>query len=150
MYFVEIEKIDDKLAYYNQLLKIYKEAEVDSPIEKLGLERVAHLLIESVIDVSNMMIDGFIMRDPGSYEDIIDILIDEKVLPIEEEKPFKQLIQLRKPIVQDFTSISFEGVVATLHTQINSYENFSTYITNYLEQEMGPITAFTKRKDEES
>ena len=33
-----------------------------------------------MMDVGNLMIDGFIMRDPGSYEDIIDILIDEKVI----------------------------------------------------------------------
>lgn len=26
------------------------------------------------------MIDGFIMRDPGSYDDIMDILVDEKVV----------------------------------------------------------------------
>ena len=26
------------------------------------------------------MIDGFIMRDPGGYEDIIDIMEDEKVI----------------------------------------------------------------------
>ncbi|GAA3319942.1 hypothetical protein GCM10020331_028930 [Ectobacillus funiculus] len=30
------------------------------------------------LDVGNAIIDGFIMRDPGSYEDIIDILVDEK------------------------------------------------------------------------
>ena len=42
------------------------------------------------------MIDGFIMRDPGSYEDIIDILIDEKVIANEKEKPFKELISYAK------------------------------------------------------
>ena len=35
--------------------------------------------MESMMDVGNLMIDGFIMRDPGSYEDIIDILVDEKL-----------------------------------------------------------------------
>ena len=29
------------------------------------------------------MIDGFIMRDPGSYEDIIDIMEDERVITTE-------------------------------------------------------------------
>ena len=57
--------------------------------EKLALERVNYLLIESIIDVGNSMIDGFIMRDPGSYEDIIDILVDEKVME-RRIKPYKQ------------------------------------------------------------
>ena len=39
-------------------------------------------VIESIIDVGNTMIDGFIMRDPGGYEDIIDIMEDEKVITV--------------------------------------------------------------------
>ena len=35
------------------------------------------------------MIDGFIMRDPGSYEDIIDILMDERVISAEEGQAMK-------------------------------------------------------------
>lgn len=52
----------------------------NTEIEKKALERIVHLLIENVLDVGNAMIDGFIMRDPGSYDDIIDILVDEKVV----------------------------------------------------------------------
>ena len=47
---------------------------------QLALERMVQISIDSVLDVGNAMIDGFIMRDPGSYEDIIDILLDEKVI----------------------------------------------------------------------
>ena len=42
------------------------------------------------------MIDGFIMRDPGSYDDIFDILEDEKVITEEMCGSFKNVIQLRK------------------------------------------------------
>lgn len=35
------------------------------------------------------MIDGFIMRDPGSYEDIIDILVDERVIPKDTKLPIR-------------------------------------------------------------
>ena len=41
------------------------------------------------------MIDGFIMRDPGSYDDIIDILEDEKVIQSEQAIPLKAFISLR-------------------------------------------------------
>lgn len=35
------------------------------------------------------MIDGFIMRDPGSYDDIMDILVDEKVVTEKEGDELK-------------------------------------------------------------
>lgn len=77
------------MQFIEHLLKEYKELKVDSYQEKLALERLVQLLIESIIDVGNMMIDGFIMRDPGSYEDIIDILEDEKVIPQSESSAYK-------------------------------------------------------------
>lgn len=43
-----------------------------------------------MLDVGNAVIDGFIMRDPGSYEDIIDILQDEKVISEEKAMQFKR------------------------------------------------------------
>ena len=60
------------------------------------IERITHNTIESFMDVGNLIIDGFIMRDPGSYDDIIDILIDEKVIASEMEKPFKELFSYVK------------------------------------------------------
>ena len=81
MYFVDREKIEQILVFMNEQMNNFThQREWNTTIEKLGLERVAHTLIESILDVGNSMIDGFIMRDPGSYEDIIDILLDEKVI----------------------------------------------------------------------
>ena len=42
------------------------------------------------------MIDGFIMRDPGSYDDIIDIMEDEKVISSEMADPLKKVIGITK------------------------------------------------------
>ena len=56
------------------------------------------------------MIDGFIMRDPGSYEDIIDILDDEKVITTEMSEGFKKIVSLRKNlnrIIQLWTIILY-------------------------------------------
>lgn len=78
MYFVDQKKIEETLVYVEQILNEVHHQRIDSFKDKLFLERAAEVMIESMLDVGNMMIDGFIMRDPGSFEDIIDILIDEK------------------------------------------------------------------------
>ena len=53
-----------------------------------------------MLDVGNSMIDGFIMRDPGSYDDIIDILEDEKVITTEMSESYKRVVPLRKNFQQ--------------------------------------------------
>jgi len=80
VYFVDRNKITTNLQYLDKLLAIFEAEEnwLQSDITKLAVERIGHNVMESMMDVGNLMIDGFIMRDPGSYEDIIDILIDEK------------------------------------------------------------------------
>ncbi len=82
MYFIDRQKINETLAHMESLLALFEGHQKwnESKIHALALERIAHTLVESIIDVGNSMIDGFIMRDPGSYDDIIDIMEDEKVI----------------------------------------------------------------------
>ena len=54
------------------------------------------MTIEAILDVGNSMIDGFIMRDPGSYDDIIDIMEDEKVITEEMSTSIKRIIGFQK------------------------------------------------------
>ncbi|HLQ82536.1 MAG TPA: HepT-like ribonuclease domain-containing protein, partial [Pseudogracilibacillus sp.] len=65
MYFVDRSKIEKILVYMDELLNEIKDKPFDSKLEKLGLQRSTQMVIESIMDVGNMMIDGFIMRDPG-------------------------------------------------------------------------------------
>ena len=114
MYFVDRSNIEKTLDYMDKVLIEIDQNSYESFAEKLSLERMIHVLIESVLDVGNMMIDGFIMRDPGSYNDIIDILIDEKVIPEENEADYKALIELRKMIVTDYTEVNDEKLRETI------------------------------------
>jgi len=105
MYFVDREKIEQTLKYMDELLRELNQNSFDSTLEKLSLERLVNMLIESTLDVGNMLIDGFIMRDPGSYEDIIDILVDEKVIPVSDQESYKEVIKLRNIVVRDYLKI---------------------------------------------
>ncbi|MFK9090022.1 DUF86 domain-containing protein [Bacillus salipaludis] len=143
MYFVDREKIEATLRYLEGQIKLFRDqADWSTPLEKTALERLGHMMIESVLDVGNAMIDGFIMRDPGSYEDIIDILIDEKVITAQTGESLKVLIQSRKVLVQDYIEIDH----CQLQNQISKYlpelVNFSGNVRHYLTNELGPVSAF--------
>ncbi|TCP19137.1 uncharacterized protein YutE (UPF0331/DUF86 family) [Scopulibacillus darangshiensis] len=149
MYFIDREKIERMLAYMTETLGLLKETHTwTTPLEKLALERVAQNVIEAVIDVGNQMIDGFIMRDPGSYEDIIDILVDEQVVPREHEDGLKQVIRLRKSLVQDYVTLNHEAVYQVVKENIDKLVSFPKHVNDYLEKELGPVSAFMPKKQQ--
>ena len=144
MYFVDRNQISESLNHMEVLLELYRnENEWQKDIiHSLALERIANIVIESVIDVGNTMIDGFIMRDPGSYEDIIDIMEDERVITSEMADPLKQVIELRKMIVREFTKVDIGTIVTVLNTSMDVLLEFPNKVRHYLENELGPVSAF--------
>ncbi len=144
MYFVNRSDIEKRISHIDDLLsELENKKTFTSTIEKLALERGIHVIIEAMLDVGNNMIDGFIMRDPGSYHDIIDILIDEKVIPSEDEKSYKDLIDLRQMLVQNYLHVDHEQLQDVIFNHIHIYQQFSTHIRNYLENELGVANAFS-------
>lgn len=95
-----------------------------------------------MLDVGNAVIDGFIMRDPGSYEDIIDILQDEKVISEEKAMQFKKVLPLRKMLVQDFIEVDHKELHAVFSENIEAFKQFPDLVRNYLTNELGPVSAF--------
>lgn len=144
MYFVDRNKIEEKLQFLDKHLQIFDQMEsIEEDIYKLlSVERAAHLIIDCIIDVGNAMIDGFIMRDPGSYEDIIDILLDEKVITEEMAKDIIEIIKFRKKLVQEYTEVDHQSLFKTIKANFNSLSLFSGKVRDYLTNELGPVSAF--------
>ncbi len=144
MYFVDRNKIILNLQHINELIAVLEEHTdwLDSTINKLALQRIGHNLMESMMDVGNLMIDGFIMRDPGSYEDIIDILVDEKVITQEMDEPLKAVVGLRKMLVREFIQVDDQKVLDVLTSSLPAIKEFSPKVQDYLTNELGPVSAF--------
>ncbi|SDH62315.1 Uncharacterized conserved protein YutE, UPF0331/DUF86 family [Alteribacillus persepolensis] len=148
MYFVDRKKIEDILQYMERIHQSFQQIHnLESPVEQLALERMAQGWIEGMIDVGNQMIDGFIMRDPGSYEDILDILEDEEVISAEETKGLKHVLTLRKELVQHYTGIQHDSFQHIMLEEKNAMAAFPDNIRNYLEKELGPVSAFLPEED---
>lgn len=141
-----MRKMNEILDYFDQTLTLVKDNHFQTSIEHFALERITHVLIESILDVGNMMIDGFIMRDPGSYLDIIHILIDEKVIPAQENHAYEAIINMRKALVQDYKQIDHNQLQSVLNRNIHILMNFSKHIRTYLATEMGVANTFTHNK----
>ncbi|GAA3401353.1 DUF86 domain-containing protein [Paenibacillus hodogayensis] len=111
MYYVNHEQIGERLGIIPILSEAatrlgaeWREGQPDL-LHILAQERLLHLSVELVTDLGSLLIDGFLMRDASSYEDIVEIIHGEDVFAPELLEPLQRLVRLRKPLVQDYAGL---------------------------------------------
>lgn len=140
MYYVNREQIELRLQAIPEItegMRHISSGWTGSLMQGLVQERCLHLAIETVTDVGSYLIDGFIMRDASSYEDIISIIYEEKVIDEFVHAPIYELVSLRKPLVQEY----FRWKRAELHPLTSLLpgilERFVISVASYLDRELG-------------
>lgn len=142
MYFVDREQIEQRLIYMRSFLLTTAERltlqtdAIDPAVRRLAWERVLHLAIESVTDIGSLIIDGFIMRDASSYEDIIEILRDEGVFDADLGQSLYKLVKLRRPLVQQYYNLDEQQLAEWLPEISRIMMQFADTIEHYLEREL--------------
>ncbi|MFE5318993.1 DUF86 domain-containing protein [Paenibacillus sp. NPDC056579] len=144
MYYVNHEQIDLRLRFLPTLSeacgKLSSGWEQAGDAERLLLhlaqERTLHLAIETVTDVGSLLIDAFMMRDASSYEDIIDILAGERVFDEQVASVLRQLVVLRKPLVQDFAAYPREGLHPLITMLPGTLQAFAEAVPAFISREM--------------
>ncbi|WP_341278504.1 HepT-like ribonuclease domain-containing protein [Paenibacillus sp. FSL H8-0537] len=139
MYYVNREQIAvrlDAIPDIAEALNLIAAQWDGSMLQGLAQERALHLAVETVTDVGSYLIDGFMMRDASSYEDIVDVTGAEGVFSAELLPTFKQLVQLRRPLVQQY----YEWQRAELHPLTRQLApqllRFKQEVELYLEREL--------------
>ena len=139
MYFVNEEQINVRLAASARLIETANELKqtwTGEALHVLAQERILHLALEIVTDIGSYLIDGFIMRDASSYEDIIEITSGEGVYP-EQLTPFLfELVRLRKALVQDYYEWQHDELHPLLVQLPTAMQQYSEAIKHYLQQEL--------------
>ncbi|WP_270170054.1 DUF86 domain-containing protein [Paenibacillus sp. SYP-B4298] len=139
MYYVNSEQIKQRLDVIPDLVEALQTLEQQwqgTLLQGLAQERALHLAIETVTDVGSCLIDGFIMRDASSYEDIIDIIGGEGVFPGELHSLLLELVKLRKPLVQDYY-VWERAALHPLTTKLPAcLTGFARAVSEYLEREL--------------
>ncbi|RUT29667.1 DUF86 domain-containing protein [Paenibacillus zeisoli] len=141
MYYVNREQIERRLNVIPQIIEVLNQAEAkqNQNLELLyafAEERALHLGIEVVTDVGSYLIDGFIMRDASSYEDIIDIMLDEKVVDGQLAKLLTELVRLRRPLVQEYFDWRKDGLSELVAGLPDALTSFAVKVRDYLDREL--------------
>lgn len=141
MYFVDKNLLNKRLDYIEGL------AETIDTDNNLALERTCHMLIEATVDVGNMIIDAFILRDPGNYQDVIDILAQEKVVGPEDAERFKNTLHWRKELTRNYQALNHERMRTEFKENITAYKDFKKSIENFYKNDPQAVTAFSGGDD---
>lgn len=141
MYYLNREQVDKRLAFIPLLVDACQELLGRNAEQQLVItfaeERVLHLAIETVTDIGSLLIDGFLMRDASSYEDIVEILYVEKVFPEHLIVPLMELVKLRRPLVQDYMELDREGHHPLLSQLPALLDQFTEAVTTFIDRELG-------------
>lgn len=139
MYYVNREQIAVRLDTMPDIASALQALAANwqgSMLEGLAQERALHLAIETVTDIGSFLIDGFIMRDASSYEDIIEITGAEGVFPAQMLEILTELVKLRKPLVQDYYNWPRSELHPLTKTLSELLPAFKQSVERYLEREL--------------
>jgi uncharacterized protein YutE (UPF0331/DUF86 family) len=143
MYNVNTKRIEEVLNHLEKMQRLLREltaknddAVLADPVATAALERAMHLSIEAVADVGNALIDGFIMRDPGSYADIVEILRDERVISDADAKQLSEVVSFRKHLVNGYTSVPVAEMIGLARASLETLARFAPAVRAYIKQEL--------------
>ncbi|SFX42197.1 Uncharacterized conserved protein YutE, UPF0331/DUF86 family [Thermoactinomyces sp. DSM 45891] len=114
LYKLNISRIQEQVAMLRTCHAMASQLQIRNQgmMERFALERAVHLAVECMIDIGNTIIDDFIMRDPGGYLDIVDIMEDEQVIDPSVGSVWKQWILLRDRLVRHYTEVQIDELAA--------------------------------------
>nr|WP_255517847.1 MULTISPECIES: HepT-like ribonuclease domain-containing protein [unclassified Thermoactinomyces] len=138
IYDVNVNRIKEQLSHLELCADLLERLAVGKREleERFAAERALHLASECMIDVGSVMIDGFIMRDPGGYFDIVDILEDERVIDRETGSKLRNLLSLRERLVRRYTETAWTDLIPYVQDS-GWFADFAKQVKTYLQKELG-------------
>lgn len=146
MYNVNTAKLNEIFAYYgriyqngHRLLQLLQKDTQDVPdheLYSLAAAQCLHLYFEIFTDIANLLIDGFIMRDPGGYEDMVDILEDEEVVSRSTGELLRSLIRYYRLSVKEYLANDEEKTETAFLLIHPHFNQFVDEVKAYLAKEL--------------
>lgn len=136
-YQVNTKRIEEQLTYLERCFSVIAQLQNKplSETEEFALARALQIAVECIIDVGSLMIDGFLMRDPGGYRDIVEILEDEQVISPDLAFTIKSWVQLRERLIRHYTDVSQKELIEAAKS-VSKIRLFIQSVQNYLEKEL--------------
>jgi len=129
-----LSKIDELNLYLDELenIKPLDFKEYTSSIEKKrACERLLQILIETIIDIGNVLVSNLRLGVPSDEDDLFEKLKRKKIISPKMEKALKTMKGFRNILVHKYGKVDDELVFENLE-KLNDFSEFITEITKFL------------------
>ena len=129
-------KLDEMTRYVEELKEMLPEEEeyLQNLIKRRACEKTIEVAIESLIDVSAMIVSAERFGLPASEESILDILVERKVLSKELGERLKDMKGFRNILIHRYAHVDDEIVYQNLTDCLDDFNKFGKSIGLYFEK----------------
>jgi uncharacterized protein YutE (UPF0331/DUF86 family) len=130
-----LRRLEKALQILQQSGKITFEDLVSNEVLLSAVERNFQVAIECILDIGNHIIAERGFESPDDNEDIIRILGNEGIVPLDFAESIKGIAGFRNILVHEYTGIDYGLLYNYLVNRLDDFREFARYISAYLEKE---------------
>ena len=141
---VDKELLSRKLSRLQNYVDVLKTAEdinwrkyCDDLRIKAFVERYLHLAIEELLDIANHFVSFYQWREPTGYRDLLLILTEHEILPMEHLTVFQNMASFRNMLVHRYENIDDELVFGIFKKRLEDFDLFIALIMNWAKRQPG-------------
>ena len=129
-----LQKLDEIDKFLNELsqMKPSKEEYVSDIVSRRACEKTIELAIESVIDVSSMVVSYERLGTPDDENHIFSILETKKVITRSMKDKIMEMKGFRNILVHRYGQIDDDLVYDFLENDLKDFEEFSSQIAKFI------------------
>jgi uncharacterized protein YutE (UPF0331/DUF86 family) len=130
-----LRRLEKALQILQQSGKITFEDLVSNEVLLSAVERNFQVAIECILDIGNHIIAERGFESPDDNEDIIRILGNEGIVPLDFAESIKGIAGFRNILVHEYTGIDYGLLYNYLVNRLDDFREFARYISAYIEKE---------------
>lgn len=127
-----LERLKNYIKELRSIQKGGKKKVCKDSVAFAAMERFVQLSVESVLTVGNHIIAGLNFRKPATYDQIIQILAEEKIITKKTLAIAKPLPSLRCLLVHDYSEVNREKLFDTVKDVLPAFEELAKIYRKFL------------------
>lgn len=127
-----LERLKNYVKQLRTIQKGGKKKVCKNAITFAAMERYLQLAIECVLDVGNHIIAGLNLRKPSTYEHIMQILCEKKIIAKKTLASAKPFAAIRNLLVHDYSEVESEKLFDTGRRILPAVEDIAKAYRKFL------------------
>jgi len=130
-----LEVLESVAALREDILSRPREQVVASRLYKSSMERHVHVAIEAMLDACRHIVSAKKLGIPETYKDLVRLLRDNGILPVELAAKMEECVGLRNILVHRYMAIDHEKLYEEAKMLVRVVEGFVNAVEGLLKRE---------------